>query len=115
MWQGFIFFKKECKEIIKKQIANEALLVFTSYNRGRLVALRDQLVRRRDQLRMRAAAETNIDLRLVPPPPIPNRQDNGNAGDQGDWFEIEQLPIVVTNDPQQNSGGEVEDEMDQVD
>ena len=90
-------------------------MVFTSYSRGRLVALRDQLVRGRDQLQMQAVAETHIDLRLVPPPPTPNRQDNGNAGDQEDWVEFEQLPIVVTNDPQQNSGGEVEDEMDQVD
>ena len=51
----------------------------------------------------------------MPPPPTPNRQDNGNAGDQEDWVEFEQLPIVVTNGPQQNTGGEVEDEMDQVD
>ena len=90
-------------------------MVFTSYNRGRLVALRDQLVRRRDQLRMPAAAETNIDIYLVPPPLTPNTQENGNAGDQEDWVEFEQLPIVLTNRPLQNSGGEKEDEMDQVD
>ena len=90
-------------------------MAFALYNRGTLVALRDQLVRRRDQLRMRAAAETNIDIYLVPPPLTPNTQENGNAGDQEEWVEFEQLPIVLTNRPLQNSGGEKEDEMDQVD
>ena len=118
MWQGFdrsYFLEKECKEVLKKRIANEAAVVFTTYNRGRLVAFRDQLVRRKNRLRMRAGADTNTDIYLVPPPLTPNRQENGNAGDQEEWVEFEQLPIVVTNGLQQNTGGEGEDEMDQVD
>ena len=60
-----------CKEIINKRIANKAAVVFTTYHRGRLIALRDRLVRRNDQLQMRAAADANIDINLEPPPPSP--------------------------------------------
>ena len=111
----YIFLEKECKEVLKKRIANEAAVVFTTYNGGRLVALRDQLVRRKNRFLMRAGAETNTDTYLVPPPLTLNTQENGNAGDQEDWVVFEQSPIVVTNGLQQNTGGEGEDEMDQVD
>ena len=98
-----------CKEIINKRIANKAALVFTTYYRGRLIAVRDRLVRRNDQLQMRAAAEAKIDINSEPPPPSPvtlNAQNNGNnCGGQEDWVEFEQLPIVVNDGPQQNTGG----------
>ena len=45
----------------------------------------------------------------------PNTQENGNAGDQEEWVKFEQVPIVLTNGPLQNTGREGEDEMDQVD
>ena len=49
--RSFIFLENECKEIVKKWIANEAAVVFTTYNRSRLIALRDRLVKRRDEFR----------------------------------------------------------------
>ena len=115
---SFVFLEKECKEVLKKRIATEAAIVFTTYNSGRLIALRDQLVRRRDRLRMRAAADANIDIDFLPPPPppvTPNTNNDGNGGGQEGWVEFEQLPVVGAQDPQQNAEGEAEDEMDQVD
>ena len=111
---SFVFFlEKECKEIIKKRIASEAAVFFTSFDRGRLIALRDQLVRRRGRLQTRAATEAGDNVNLMPPPPNPNTQGNNDGGDQENWVDFDQLPIITDNDQQQNT--EEEDEMDQVD
>ena len=63
---------------------------------------------------MRAAAETSIVIDLLPPPVTPNTHNDGIGGGQEGWVEFEQLPVVITQSPQQNEG-DAEDEMDQVD
>ena len=88
-------------------------MVSTSFNTERLVAIRDQLVRRRGHLQTRAATEAGVDVNLMPPPPNPNTQGNNDGGDQENWVDFDQLPIITDNDQQQNT--EEEDEMDQVD